>query len=191
MATHDKIRPYRCKLCEYSVSYLTTFKRHLVKMHRNTYALLDKHAKIKITHMPGYITKIGKYCQYCDFIGQSSNPTHLHIVEVHDKLLKSCPYCDFQGRIANKKVHILNVHDQILPSCPFCDFKGRNVDKKLHIMNVHDQILLRCPFCDWKGSSTNKAKHIKTSHDHIKSFNCKLCDYSATEKERLEKHNTN
>lgn len=214
MTVHDCIRPFQCKLCEYSAHFSRQLKIHMATLHKND------HMEIS--------TPILQSCRYCNFKG-STSAKNSHVKKVHDQLrmfkctlcnystaypcnLKThngsthlqlkdqiCPHCNIKRHSANICKHIMAIHDLIRPfRCKFCEHAAAySYRLKTHNASVHkdeylevqSQTFHSCSFCKYRTTSiTKKKRHVQEFHDRIRPFQCKFCEFAASNSSNLKRH---
>ena len=88
-------------------------------------------------------------------------------------------------------IHLKRRHGRIIkPSshCSLCDKDFRNLDS--HIAIVHEQLKSHnCQLCEYSASnSANLKYHIAVVHENDKPFHCRKCQYKTVSKGHLAMH---
>ena len=113
---HEKIKDFKCTLCEFSSSTKGDLNRHIKMVH-------DKIKDFK--------------CNLCEYKCSTNGILKTHVKMVHYKIKDfKCTKCDYScSTKSNLKIHVKQVHDKIKDfKCTLCDYScTTNGNLNIHI----------------------------------------------------------
>ena len=172
---HQKIRQFKCNICEKSFEDMSKLKRHKIS-HNNT----DKTNSFK--------------CENCDKSYNMSDNLRRHVRINHEKIRNHvCEKCSkTYDNSTDLNHHIAVFHNGIKNfKCDYCDRSfGSNGELKKHRESTHEGKKPRkCPFCDMSCYCKFALKrHLQTVHEGIKKFKCDLCEKNFARSEDRKSH---
>ena len=170
-SVHEGKKPYQCDICVTSFKTEQNLDEHILSVHEGN----------KPAH-----------CGACIEGFSSLITLKKHLASVHKEKKIPCNKCDKSfSKLLNLKNHIQVVHEgkKLFP-CKLCDKSClTNAFLKKHIAIVHEkEKSFQCNICGLRTSTNQKLiRHVEGVHEG-KKHDCKYCDKTYTQKEKLVSH---
>ena len=204
---HRGLKPYLCSACSYRAGRKDTLKRHFYLVHKDlkdfNYKILSMPEQIGI-HKPE--VKLDNAIEFFNFLDEVEEKntkvnifgpsSHNYKIVLENSLQKSTPIRDFSFEEKMSKVYPAKNYEIANDYTPLYLEKcsQKEIIKQHHTSQeqANDETINKkhkCKVCSYSASEKNTLKrHTDSVHHGVKPFECDMCCYSASDRASVRIH---